>query len=311
MRGIEGCGKGTLAKALLHILGQHGMSISNAKHLTGNFNGHLRDTVLLFADEAFYAGDRAHVGVLKALITEPTLAIEAKYQNAVQMPNYVHLMIASNEDWVIPAGLEARRFLVLEVLASMANDTAYFAAIWGEMKNGGYEAMLHDLLEYDLTFFNHRNAPKTAGLQEQKKLSLGTSEAWWLDILHRGYVWKSKLGLEDYFSEWHDEVTTEVLFGSYTEFAKAKNERHPMSREQLGVFMVRMGAKACRPRNAVVGEHIADVQINHHGDTKRKADLVRKDRATGYGLGNLAISREAFARDTGLTTLWAGHDISD
>ncbi len=42
MRGIEGCGKGTLAKALLHILGQHGMAISNAKHLTGNFNGHLR-----------------------------------------------------------------------------------------------------------------------------------------------------------------------------------------------------------------------------------------------------------------------------
>ncbi len=148
MRGIEGCGKGTLAKALLHILGQHGMAISNAKHLTGNFNGHLRDTVLLFADEAFYAGNRAHVGILKALITEPTLAIEAKYQNVVQMPNYVHLMMASNEDWVIPASLEARRFMVLEVLAARANDTAYFAAIWGEMKNGGYEAMLHDLLNY-------------------------------------------------------------------------------------------------------------------------------------------------------------------
>ena len=104
MRGIEGCGKGTLAKALLHILGQHGMAISNAKHLTGNFNGHLRDTVLLFADEAFFAGDRAHVGVLKALITEPTLTIEAKYANAVQMPNFVHLMMASNEEWVVPAG---------------------------------------------------------------------------------------------------------------------------------------------------------------------------------------------------------------
>ena len=89
------------------------MAISNAKHLTGNFNGHLRDTVLLFADEAFFAGDRAHVGVLKALITEPTLTIEAKYANAVQMPNFVHLMMASNEEWVIPAGPEARRFFGL------------------------------------------------------------------------------------------------------------------------------------------------------------------------------------------------------
>ena len=156
MRGIEGAGKGTLAKALLHILGQHGLAISNAKHLTGNFNGHLRDYVLLFADEAFFAGDRAHVGVLKALITEPTLTIEAKFQNAVQMPNFVHLMMASNEDWVVPASLEARRFFVLEVSAAKANDHAYFAAIWAEMEDGGYEAMLHDLLDHDLTFFNHR-----------------------------------------------------------------------------------------------------------------------------------------------------------
>jgi hypothetical protein len=33
---------------------------------------------LSVADEAFYAGDKQHVGVLKALITEPHLTIEAK-----------------------------------------------------------------------------------------------------------------------------------------------------------------------------------------------------------------------------------------
>ncbi len=282
MRGIEGCGKGTLAKALLHILGQHGMAISNAKHLTGNFNGHLRDTVLLFADEAFFAGDRAHVGVLKALITEPTLTIEAKYANAVQMPNFVHLMMASNEEWVIPAGPEARRFLVLDVLPARAEDTAYFAAIWGEMKNGGYEAMLHDLLAYDLTFFNHRNAPKTAGLQEQKKLSLGTSEGWWMDVLHRGYVYKSKLGLDDHFGQWHETVTTEMLFGSYAEYAKAKNERHPMAREAFGRFMISMGATTAKHRNGVVGEHVTDVTVNKYGDTKRLATLIKRPLATAY-----------------------------
>src|SRR3954454_6708582 len=115
MRGGEGTGKGTLAKVLRHIFGQHGMAISNSKHLTGNFNGHLRDAVFLFADEAFFAGDRAHVGVLKSLITEPFLTIEAKYQNAVQQPNYVHLMMASNEAWVIPASSDARRYFVLEI----------------------------------------------------------------------------------------------------------------------------------------------------------------------------------------------------
>src|ERR1035437_7635664 len=107
MRGGEGTGKSTLAKAIRRIMGQHGLAISNGKHLTGNFNVHLQDCVFLFADEAFYAGDPSHVGVLKSLITEDSLTIEAKYQNAVESPNFLHLMMASNEEWVVPATLDA------------------------------------------------------------------------------------------------------------------------------------------------------------------------------------------------------------
>ena len=35
-------------------------SAGHAKHFTGQFNAHLRDVVLLLADEAFYAGNRQH-----------------------------------------------------------------------------------------------------------------------------------------------------------------------------------------------------------------------------------------------------------
>jgi hypothetical protein len=308
LKGVEGTGKGTLANALRRIMGQHALKISNAKHLVGNFNSHLRDCVFLFADEAFFAGDKQHVGVLKSIITEDSLTIEAKYANAVETPNYLHLMMASNEEWVVPAGLEARRFLVLLTAATKVRNFQYFKAIHAEMDNGGYEAMLHDLLNRDLTDFNVRDVPDTAGLREQKKLSLGTSEAWWMDCLHRGYVYKSRLGLERHFGEWHDVVTTEVLFASYTEFAKAKNERHPMEREAFGRFMVSMGGKASKPRNAVVGEHITDVLINQHGDTTRKAALVRKERSTGYSLCDLKAARAAFTDATKLPVEWESDD---
>ena len=140
MKGVEGTGKGTLGNALRRIMGQHALKISNAKHLVGNFNSHLRDCVFLFADEAFFAGDKQHVGVLKSLITEESLTIEAKYANAVEPPNYLHLMMASNEEWVVPAGLEARRFLVLLTAATKVRDFAYFTAIQAELDAGGYEA---------------------------------------------------------------------------------------------------------------------------------------------------------------------------
>lgn len=305
MKGGEGTGKGTLAKAIKHIIGHHALGISNAKHLVGSFNAHLRDTVFLFADEAFFAGDRAHVGVLKSIITEPYLTVEAKYANAVETPNYLHLMMASNEDWVIPASLDARRFLVHEVSDKRRNDHSYFAAIWQQMEAGGYAAMLHDLITYDLSTFNVRAVPTTEGLHNQRKLSLGTTESWWLDCLERGFVFRSRLGLEGEFAQWHERVTTELLFASYLEFANLRRERRVLTRESLGRFLTSLGAEPRRWRNGVVGEHIAE-EKNPYGGTDRKAKPVRQDRACGYFVGALAAARFAFIDTTGLAVKWDG-----
>jgi Family of unknown function (DUF5906) len=307
MRGVEGTGKGTLVKALLHIFGQHGIAINNAKHLVGNFNGHLRDVVLLFADEAFYAGDRQHVGALKAIITEPQLTIEAKFQNATQVPNFLHLIMASNEEWVVPASLSARRFCVLNVPDTVKSNHEYFAAIWKQMETGGYEAMLYDLIHYDLTDFNVREAPITAGLLAQKKLSLGTTEKWWIDVLQRGYVFRSRLGLEEVFSHWHAEVATGLLFDSYQEFARDRRERHILSRESLGAFMRGMGGRKRRLLNAPIGEHVVD-KDNPWGGKQRTAEAIKHPRPSGYHLGTLEESREAFNTATGLKMSWEDQD---
>ncbi len=302
MRGAEGTGKGMLARAITRILGQHALAISNSKHLTGNFNAHLRDCVFLFADEAFYDGDRQHVGVLKSIITEPYLTIEGKYQNPVQTPNFLHLMMASNEEWVIPASLEARRFFVLEVSDARKDDHAWFVAIWEEMEAGGYEAMLHDLMQINLTTFNVRRVPTTDGLQQQKKLSLPTDKAWWLDVLHRGYVFRSRLGLEHFFGRWEEEATTELLYASYTEFAERHRERHPLSRERFGCFMVSLGTKPKRLSSAAIGEHVADVKTPY--GTTRKPQVALHPRPPGYHLGTLETARAAFTTMTGLPIDW-------
>ena len=303
MKGGEGTGKGTLAKALKHIIGHHALAIANGKHLVGNFNSHLRDVVFLFADEAFFAGDRAHVGVLKSIITEPYLTVEGKYVNAVEVPNYLHLMMASNEEWVVPAAMDARRFLVLEVNDTAKNNHEYFGGIWKQMEAGGYAAMLHDLLAYDLSSFNVRGVPTTEGLQRQRKLSLPTTEAWWLDCLERGYVFRSRLGLEAEFGTWHAKVTTELLFASYVEFAKARGERRILSREALGRFFVCIGATARRWRTGTVGEHVTDDK-DAYGRACRAAKLVKQERATGYDLGDIGMARDTFVEATGLSVTW-------
>jgi hypothetical protein len=304
LRGPEGCGKGVLARAIKYLFGPHALAISNTKHLTGNFNGHLRDTVFLFADEAFYAGDKQHVGVLKALITEPYLTIEAKYQNPVQMPNFLHIMMASNEDWVVPASLDSRRWLVIDVPGTKAGDHAYFAAIQAELEHGGYEAMLYDLLARDLSQSNLRAVPVTDALQTQRKMSLSTEHAWWNDCLHRGYVYRSHLGLEGYFGGWHDFLPTEILFESYRQYCREHHERRPLSRELLGRFMVSIGAKPARRRNQAVGEHMVD------GRSGRVAELLMHRNPRGYKLGALRTARKAFSSASGLSVDWEGKSCS-
>ena len=69
LRGKQGTGKGVFARHFGALFGQHYRPISQPRHLTGHFNAHLQDCLLLFVDEGFWAGDKAGEGVLKALIT--------------------------------------------------------------------------------------------------------------------------------------------------------------------------------------------------------------------------------------------------
>jgi hypothetical protein len=168
MRGKEGTGKGVAAKQFGQLLGSHFRHIVHAKHLTGHFNAHLQQCSVLFADEAFFAGDRSHESILKALITEETLLIEPKGIDPFPARNCVHLIMSSNNDWVIPAGADARRYFVLNVGDAHMQDLEYFAAIAQEMDNGGREALLHYLLSRDLEGIDIRLVPHTKALAEQK-----------------------------------------------------------------------------------------------------------------------------------------------
>ena len=102
-RGDKGCGKGTFADALKRCFGQHGLHISSSDHLVGQFNAHFRDCMLLFADEAFWAGDRKGESALKRMVTEPTLFIEQKGIDAYEWKNRLKVIMAGNDEWVVPA----------------------------------------------------------------------------------------------------------------------------------------------------------------------------------------------------------------
>lgn len=148
--GKRGTGRSVLGASMCRLFGNHGLHISSPEHLVGRFNSHLRQCSFLFADEAYAVADRSAEGRLKRLITEGTLTIEGKGKDIITVPNHLHVMMAGNEDWIVPAGEIERRFQVQAVADTHAQEATWFGPLYAQLHTGGLEAMLFDLLHRDL-----------------------------------------------------------------------------------------------------------------------------------------------------------------
>lgn len=240
-RGGEGVGKGTLGRAIMDIAGNHGLTVASTDQFAGRFDAHLRDCIFLFADEAMWGGDKAAEGKLKQLITEPVKTYEAKGVDASNGRNLVHLMMASNNEWVAPAGPNARRYAVFDVSDARKQDRAYFGAINRELYvEGGLSAMLHDLLSTDLGAWTpYGNVPRTEGRSNQKLLSLEPMSRWWFKALERG----SPLDIGLCTDTWNKPV--EIRAGSdkdsVLDSLQATKTLRTFTKKSLAQFLARVG----------------------------------------------------------------------
>ena len=94
--------------------------------------------------------------------------LEYKGVDPIRIRNFIRLFVTGNPDWMVPAGFRDRRWAIFDIGEDQMQDNAYFAAIDEEMNNGGREALLHYLLNFDLTQVNLRVIPKTAALLDQQ-----------------------------------------------------------------------------------------------------------------------------------------------
>jgi hypothetical protein len=227
LRGLKGIGKGTLGQIMLRIFRDHSLHISHGRHLTGHFNAHLMDVLFLFVDEAFWAGDKQGEGTLKALITERSIMIEPKGVDPFPMPNRLKMMIASNDDWVVPATADERRYFVLDVSEHRWGDRPYFNALYAAIEGDELPAFLHHLLAYDLSRFEVRDVPHTDGLNTQKLLGADSVTRFWYDCLCEGAI----IGIGQ--GEWPKSVVTQAFHACYVEHARDHGERHPVTDWQM------------------------------------------------------------------------------
>lgn len=279
LRGKQGSGKTIVGKIFGRLIKRHYTLIDQERYLFGNFNSHMASTILLHSDEGFWGGDPRHVGKLKSLVTSDTHRVEHKGRDSTQVDNYIRLLITSNDDWVVPAAFEERRFAVIDVGNGNIQDVDFFVSMLREMENGGYEALLYDLLNFDLSQVDLNVLPDTTALSQQKEISMAPVESYWFTCLQQG----CSLLMSN--TKWLDVVKTSELHDDYIQYAnKLGYRRHP----HLNIFFKKL--------RSLVPE----------GSMERR--LVGPDRQSAVTLPNLTEARKHFDLTLGTVHDWLEDD---
>ncbi len=264
MKSVEGAGKGTLFRVLKYILGPLALQTNGHEAITGRFNSQLANRLLVCGDEVNLTNPQV-AERLKGLISEPYFNMEGKGRDAIPVANYARLMFASNNDRMIRAGVRERRYLVLEVSDAKAQDKAYFDALNAWIDDGGPAALLHHLLDYDLSQFDPQRAPPTDALRQEKIASLRSAD---------GYLYE-QLSSDRPF-DGQARIEAGAIIADLVSWAAASGEplTTPAARSMMGKALGRIGI-----------------------DGKGRSD--RGDGRHWYELPSLEAMRQAFAKALG------------
>lgn len=226
-KGKKGTGKNALLERVGWLLGLHFVVADDQRYLLSNFNSHMESNLFFVLDEACWAGDKRAEGKLKGLITGSHHIIERKGMEPRKVRNLSRVAIIGNEDWLVPASEDERRFAVFGVGDGRMQDRKFFHDMRVGMENGGYAHLLRFLLDYDLTGFDPNAAPSTDGLKDQKLASLGPLPSWWHDCLIEGQIVAG-----GFSGGWPERIATSRVTASIKRYAQDRQIRSRLPDEK-------------------------------------------------------------------------------
>ena len=248
LQGVPGAGKSIIGRVLKKLLGEALLATAEATQVTGRFNGHLANCLVLQAEEAFWAKDHHAERVLKHLATGEYLAIERKGVDVVNMRNFTRLLLTTNKDAVWPTSIDDRRLAIFRVASTHARDRKYFGAMLEQLEDGGYERLLDIFLSRKIDRDRLFIPPRTDALEEQAAYSLSPEEEWYLDLLTSGELpFSSKTELLEGGAA---RVPQAILYASYAWSVEAIRRRYaePMNQKAFGYFLRKLPGKTSEER---------------------------------------------------------------
>jgi Family of unknown function (DUF5906) len=219
MRGRKGAGKSFLFENVMApIIDGNGapesyFQTADSKLVFGDFNAPMEKNVMFVAEEAFWAGDKRNMAKLNDLITCRYLPIHPKHRDPQMMRNFTRMVIIGNDDWLVPATSDERRYFVRDVSEKYVGKMWYFDALLHEIHHGGIEAFMYFLSQRDISKFDVRKVPYSVALDDQKEEALDVLDKFLYGILLSSQLTKAVDG--------RAKAYRTRLFDSFVRFEKS------------------------------------------------------------------------------------------
>ena len=222
VQGTEGNGKTLLATCIAHAIGWKHSHFPNAHDLTNKFNSWIAGKRFVCIEEICVSDKQDMIEVLKPLITNMKIEIQAKGQDQHVIDNRANFSLYSNYKDGIRKTRNDRRYCVFYT-AQQSNDDLrrdgmagnYFPSLYNWLRKEGYAIVTNFLQTYHIPDeFNpagicHR-APDTTSTGEALLMSLGGLEQEVLDAVEEGRYgfangWISSCAFSDLLKSRKDE----------------------------------------------------------------------------------------------------------
>ncbi|KAK3250360.1 hypothetical protein CYMTET_40256 [Cymbomonas tetramitiformis] len=176
----EGVGLDTLVSCLTTCIGAaHVFTGTRTQDLVSHFNGAICDSLLVFLNEAGFAGNHEATAALKAMVTDCRQSKTNKGKDSEMVDTCYRVIKGTNQSQVAAVTGRARREICSEPSAKYLGDVEFWKAFRDQMfgnENLGCRRLLYELLEMNIVHFNPRTAPTSAILDKavwvQRRLSL-------------------------------------------------------------------------------------------------------------------------------------------
>ena len=162
LRGHQGTGKSYIGDVLVHLLGQHNVSMPSNDEIHEIYTGWLKSSHLIIIEELMARGRMDLMNKLKPIITQGVVQIREMHKPAYKMKNVANLIAFTNYDDSIIVDKDDRRYCMVYSDVK-PQPSSYYGKLWNWTRNN-YDCILYYFLNRDISEFNpNGHAPMTAG----------------------------------------------------------------------------------------------------------------------------------------------------